>query len=469
MKFFLSIASIAAYVAVFLSLVACSNDKSMAGIEIGNPAPAEIDTVGKDTTAKDTSVKDTATKDSIIKDTTVKDTSGKDTSFKKQPALPLVAEFSVDYSETTRKALAKESEKDEAVLLDSFSLVLTQLRSFSSYYYTTVSVDPIAGLQLWPYENKPDETLEISFIQGSSVKDHFKDIDLQEEGYLKEMGVSFSPNESAAIYGRAKVGDKYVPFVYSLSNFQSFMLRYHYSQIDTTGGKANLSVIFRVKTFIKDIDFSTAEIDKDKTIRIDAKNNAELWKKLNNQFVPSFQSLRYDYTSAEGDSISDYVMDIWEGIAAKPKENTIINGNFQSPFTTDWILMNQFSGKADTTVIIEKGSKERIMQVNVTEGGSHSYSVQLIQENVALIAGVRYQCVFTIWSSEEGQITARIGSYNTYETVGFQEHVQVQTTGHSVAITFIPEVSDPFARFELNLGGSERTFWIKEVQVLRIE
>ena len=170
MKFFLSIASIAAYVAVFLSLVACSNDKSMAGIEIGNPSLAEIDTVGKDTTAKDTSVKDTATKDSIIKDTTVKDTSGKDTSFKKQPALPLVAEFSVDYSETTRKALAKESEKDEAVLLDSFSLVLTQLRSFSSYYYTTVSVDPIAGLQLWPYENKPDETLEISFIQGSSIE-----------------------------------------------------------------------------------------------------------------------------------------------------------------------------------------------------------------------------------------------------------------------------------------------------------
>ena len=108
------------------------------------------------------------------------------------------------------------------------------------------------------------------------------------------------------------------------------------------------------------------------------------------------------------------------------------------------------------------------MQVNVTDGGKHSYSVQLIQENVALIAGVQYQCVFTIWSDVEGQITARIGSYNTYETIGFQEHVQVQTTGQSVGITFTPEVSDPFARFELNLGGSERTFWIKEVKVLRL-
>ena len=178
--------------------------------------------------------------------------------------------------------------------------------------------------------------------------------------------------------------------------------------------------------------------------------------------------LRYDYTTVAGDAHSEYVIDIWKGIAAKKGENTIINGNFQSPFTTDWILMNQFGGNADTSVILEKGSKERIMKVHVTEGGKHSYSVQLIQENVALIAGVQYQCVFTIWSDVEGQITARIGSYNTYETVGFQEHVEVHTTGQSVGITFTPEVNDPFARFELNLGGSERTFWIKEVKVLRI-
>jgi hypothetical protein len=243
------------------------------------------------------------------------------------------------------------------------------------------------------------------------------------------------------------------------------MLRYHYSQIDTAGGKANLSVVFRVKTFVDGIDFSNAEIGEDSVIHIDSKYNSELWNKLNDQFVPSFQPLRYDYKTVS-DTISAYVVDIWKDIAAKKGENTIINGNFKSPFTTDWIVMNQYGGKADTTVLIEKD--ERIMKVDVTAGGKHSWSVQLIQENVALIAGVNYQCVFTIWSNVEGQITARIGSYNTYETEVFQEHVQVQTSGHSVTINFTPEVSDPFARFELNLGGSERTFWIKEVKVLRI-
>ena len=59
--------------------------------------------------------------------------------------------------------------------------------------------------------------------------------------------------------------------------------------------------------------------------------------------------------------------------------------------------------------------------------------------------------------------------YSTYKTIGFQKHVNVQTTGHSVEIEFVPVASDPFARFELNLGGKERQFWIKEVQVLRLE
>ena len=446
MKFFLPIATIVAYAATVLSLtvsfVACSNDKSMAGIEIGNPELADADTTEKDTTVKDTAEK-------------------------KQPALPLVAAFSIDYSDASSQALAKKAAQEEPMLLDSFSLVLTQVRSFSSYY-TSVSIDPVLGLQLWPYEDSPEEELEISFTEGSSIEDPFKDIDLQEEGYLKEMGVGFRPDETSAIFGRLKIGKKYIPFVYSLSNFQTLTLRYHYSQIDTAGGKANLSVVFRVKLFTNGIDFSGLEIGEDSVVHIDSKYNSELWQELNKQFVTSFQPLRYDYTTAAGEELSEYVLDIWNGIAAKKGENTIINGNFASPFTTDWILMNQFGGHADTTLIDEKG-KERIMKVEVTKGGTHSYSVQLIQENVALVKDVRYKCIFTIWSDIEDSITVRIGSYSTYETVGFQKHVNVQTTGHSVEIEFNAEVSDPFARFEMNLGGQERKFWIKEVQVLRLE
>lgn len=105
----------------------------------------------------------------------------------------------------------------------------------------------------------------------------------------------------------------------------------------------------------------------------------------------------------------------------------------------------------------------------MTQGGTKSYSVQLIQEDVALVAGKKYKCVFTIWSNIEGQITARIGTYDDYETVGFMEHPIVKTSGQSFEKEFTPSESTPFARFELNLGKKERTFYIKDIKIYRIE
>ena len=162
MKFFLPIAMIAACAFSALSLVACSKEDSTAGIEIGNPNLADQDTVASDTANK------------------------------KQPALPLVADFSVDYSEISKKGLAKAVPQDEPVLLDSFALVLTEVRSFSSYY-SSVSVDPVLGLQLWPYEDDPDEEINIEFAGGSAVEDAFRNIDLQEEGTSRKWASVSAP------------------------------------------------------------------------------------------------------------------------------------------------------------------------------------------------------------------------------------------------------------------------------------
>ena len=88
--------SIAGLMLAMIVFVGCSNDKApdtVAGIEIGNPA------------------------------------------------LALTANFSVDYSEVEQGSLKKSVEKDEPVLLDSFSMNLSEVRSFSSYY-TAVSINP---------------------------------------------------------------------------------------------------------------------------------------------------------------------------------------------------------------------------------------------------------------------------------------------------------------------------------------
>ena len=384
------------------------------------------------------------------------------------PALALTADFSVDYSEIETNALKKSAAKDEPMLLDSFSMSLFEVRSYSSYY-VAVSVNPTEGLPLWPEEDAPETSLSVSFTEGSSVVDPFKNINLEDEGYLKEIGVSFKPEAAnSVIRGRVMIDGEYVPFEYDLNGYQRLQLRYHFSQIERVSDSvANLSVVFHVRYFVKNIDFSKATIDDDGVIYLNNANNATIWNALNNNFVSAFRPLRYDYVDAQGNAGEDFVKDIWDGVVGAMSDNTIENGNF-SKGMDHWIFFTQLNGEATANVVEEK-SGDHYLKVVVTNGGTRSYSVQLIQENVALIAGVQYQCVFTIWSDVEGQITARIGTYDDYETVGFMEHPIVKTTGQSFEKEFSPSESTPFARFELNLGKTECTFYIKEVKIYRLE
>jgi hypothetical protein len=383
------------------------------------------------------------------------------------PALALTADFSVDYSDVESRALKKSAADDEPMLLDSFSMALSEVRSYSSYY-VAVSIDPTEGLPLWPEEDAPETSLSVSFTEGSSVDEPFKNIDLEDQGYLKEIGVSFKPQSAnSVIRGRVLIDGEYVPFEYDLNGYQRVRLRYHFSQIDRVSDSvANLSVVFHVRYFVQNIDFGKAVIDEDGVIYLNNSNNAALWNALNNNFVSSFRPLRYDFVDAQGNEGGDYVKDIWEGVVGAMSDNTIENGDF-SKGMDHWIFFTQLNGVATASIIGDKG--DRILKVDVTQGGNRSYSVQLIQEDVALVAGKKYKCVFTIWSNVEGQITARIGTYDDYETVGFMEHPIVKTSGQSFEKEFTPKESTPFARFELNLGKKERTFYIKDVKIYRIQ
>ena len=405
---------------VAMAFVACSDDKSVAGIEIGNPS------------------------------------------------LAFTADFSVDYSQVSGNSLAKAASDNEPLLLDTFALDFYQVRSYSSYY-VAVNIDMSAGVQIWPDEDVTDSSLRVSFTDASVVDEPFKGIDLEDVGYLKEMGVLFRPhNDKDYMAGRLLVKGKYIPFRYSLSWFKDFELRYHFSQIERVSDSlANLSVVFYPRYFVDGVDFERVTVAEDGVVYLDELRNADVWAELNQQFISSFRSLRYGFSNAQGESGEAYVLDIWEGIIGSMSDNTISNGDFSKGFE-NWIVFNQFDGESKSS-IEKESSGEHYAKIQVTRGGSKSYSVQLIQENVALLAGKKYKCVFTIWSDIEGQITARIGAYDDYMTVGFQEHVQVGTTGKSVEIEFTPKESTPFARFELNLGKQERTFYIKAVKIYRIQ
>ena len=419
------LSSIIGCVLVALWIVGCSDSDSTAGIEIGNPEVARN--------------------------------------------IGLTADFSIDYSEAKPIGLSKNAAEDEKVVIDTFRLMLMEVRSYCSFY-AGMSVDLESGLVLWPYEENPAAVLPISFTDGEFVEDAFKNINLQTEGRLKEIGVAFEVGKKKgfnSIYGHIRKKDKEIPFVYELSNVQLFLLRYHYSQINVQDSVVNLSVAFRVHRFVDGLDLASAEVGEDGVIYINNTQNVELWESLNERFLPSFQALRFEYTDAMGKDYSDYVDDVWDKLSGKKNKNLVDNGNFKKG-GEDWILHTQLNGAADTSVVKENG--ENVMQVHVTKGGGYSYSVQLLHENISVVAGATYKFVFTIWSDVEGIITARLGGYIYNDsTNGFQEHVNVTTTGQSYEKEFKAVRTDPFARLDLNLGRSERTIWIKDVQLIRIK
>lgn len=423
-----SLISIIGCVLMALWLAGCSESDTTAGIEIGNP---EI-------TANN---------------------------------IRFTADFSVDYSEAKQISLAKSASADENVVIDTFRLTLTEVVSYCSYYSAvTVQLIRNNGLMLWPDEDDAGAVLPISFTEGEFVDEPFKNVNLRTDGLIKEIGVSFQvgmANKQNSIYGRIRKDDKEIPFVYEMSNIQLFELMYHYSQIDVQDSLMNLSVAFRVRRFVDGLDLTKAEVGENGVIRFSKTENTELWKSLNERFLPSFQALRYSYTDAAGKDDSAYVDDIWNELSGKINKNLVSNGNF-SDRGNEWVFHTQFNGVADTAIIKENDSN--VMRVHVTNGGDKSYSVQLLHENISIVEGATYKFIFTVWSDVETTITARLGNYNkSYETVGFQEHVQVKKSGQSFEVEFTAKVTEPFARLDLNLGKKEATFWIKDVQILRIK
>lgn len=394
------------------------------------------------------------------------------------PSIAFTASFIIDYgfqSDTNASSviLAKMPGDNETMVIDKFRLDLTHVRSYSSYY-VYVTIDPAEGLLLWPYETMPtDTTLSVNFgneIQtGESViDDAFKQIDLQEEGLLKEIGVGFKPDDEDAysIAGSLKINGEDVPFEYSLSSFKAIDLRYHYQQAEIYLDSLNLPVTFYVQRWISEIDFTLASIEND-TVRFSETENATLWNTLNERFLSSFSCLRWSWTSKDGDTISDYVS---EALAQfdKTSTNWAVNGDFSNG-STGWILMEQYSGVADSSIIHES-KNEYQMKINVTKGGSKSYSVQLIHEDIPVLQNRKYKLIFTAWSNIEGPITVRLGSYHTpYNTLGFQEKPIIGLNGKSFEIEYLGSEDNTFARLEFNLGGAERIFWFKNIQLIRID
>lgn len=402
--------SIGALLLYAFILMACSTSSDHAGIEIGNP---EIQ------------------------------------------AHSFSAHFFVDYG---------SGENADSVQLDGLHLALSKLSAYSSYYIY-VSFDAEDGLTLWP-DVSSDAPMTIAFTEDSLSEEEnwlsaFGDISIDDEGLLKEIGAHFAPVAAdPQVTGSIQMADVAVPFTFSLSGLDSFEVRYMQDQLDTAeNGAISLTVRFSVPDWVDGLSLSTAALDGD-TVRFDALHNAALWDSLTTRFVKSFSASHYVVNYADGAAEEDYAEDLLAQYDVIDS-NWVSNGTFENG--EGWIVVRQLGGYADTSV------SNNIMTVNVTYPGPYSYSVQLIHEDIPLLKDRKYKLVFTAYAQDSANVTVRIGSYSTYNTEAFQEHVTLEPVWRSYEFEYTALVDDLFARLEFNVGKNQTKYQFKDVKIYRID
>ncbi|MCK9182647.1 MAG: carbohydrate binding domain-containing protein [Fibrobacteraceae bacterium] len=376
--------------------------------------------------------------------------------------------FIVDYGEpdySRLSVLSKMPSDDDSVLVNGLKLSLIRLAAYSSYYIY-VGFDFVDGLELWPAST--DRTpLSVAFGDDSTARDEFLlkelgDVEIDGDGLLKEVGARFTPITSfPVLQGLIKINGSYVPFVFSLSKLDSLELRYHYSLLDTASDKSlNLTIRFHVPVWVNRLPLSLADKNGD-TVYFDSTHNEALWDSLSARFASSFSATHRIAYYANGDTENAYAE---EALAAFDivDSNWVSNSDF-SKSSDDWILVQQLSGLADTSIA------NNVMAVKVTSGGTRDYSIQLIHEDIPVLKNRKYKLVFTAIADSVATITVRLGSYNTYTTEGLQTTLTIDTLWKSHEFEYTGIADDLFARLEFNLGKRVRTYKFKEVKIYRID
>ncbi len=386
------------------------------------------------------------------------------------PSLAITADFSVDY-ENADFVLAK---KEESFLVDSFALALSAAQAYFSYYKNFEATVPGPEVE----GEKRNETLfaaedssslrYISFIESGSFGDDFKTLDVS-DSYLKSVSVSFAfAEQTPAMQGRilvsSELGNHYVPFEYKLNYFEQLKLSYHVAQLTSISAeKESVPVTLFVRRLIDGLDFSQVQIGTDGVIRFNEAENTALWDSLNARLPGSFMPLSYSVQTFAGESFEIYTPDVWEHFSGSMRENVLTNGDFSSG-ADGWILAS--AQATDSVYASKENVNSFILNADVTSNEKVE-SVRLLHEDIPLVQGKQYQCVFTIWANQAKTVPVQIRSFENGEVI-LNDTLNVSTDGRSVELNFKVESNTPFGIFELDLGNETNRYHLKNISIFRI-
>lgn len=373
------------------------------------------------------------------------------------PEVAFSTSFVLDYGEKNYSVLELSSVQN-ILILDDLPLFLKEVKVYASYYIY-VKIDQLDGSLVWPTpEMNPDTSIRIDF-RGENFNLAILDSSIVGDGILKEVELNISPADS--ITGTLMRQDSSIPFVYSLAGLDNFQLRFHYRQIQKNAANQwNLPIRFYVNEWIKNISFDEVVLNEAGEIRFDEINNPILWKELNERFLNQFSCLRWDEDSSlnvEGNFVSEAL-----AYFDRVNYNWISNGDF-SKGSTDWILVQQFGGVADTVFIRE--SSNTVLNVRIAKTGTKIHSVQLIHENVPVLKNRKYKLSFSLKASQSDSVMVRLGTYHPpYRSLGFEKSIKPSPAGIFYEFECIGFENNPFGRLEFNLGKASQEYWIEDIK-----
>lgn len=135
--------------------------------------------------------------------------------------------------------------------------------------------------------------------------------------------------------------------------------------------------------------------------------------------------------------------------------------------STNWyfLALVEYGGKAAVTTTEEDGST--FVNVNISNTGSQTYSVQLIQ-HLPLVKGYVYEISFDAKADAEKNMIVKFGGDddNAWKTYGgaFSEKVTTEVQHYTETFTMM-DVTDGTARLELNLGEDTGEISIANLQL----
>lgn len=166
-----------------------------------------------------------------------------------------------------------------------------------------------------------------------------------------------------------------------------------------------------------------------------------------------------------------------EGRAPLKDGNFVYNGGFNSDnpeidgidgvANTDyWTFLKGPGGDAE--VVVEDGA----MHIQIANGGTVDYGVQLIQDPIPLEQGAKYKASFNAKAESERDIKVKLGGGDSrgYSEYSNEPAITLSTDWEPYEFEFImPERTDLKARYEFNMGLSDADVWLSDVRLEMVE